>query len=391
MNHFSKIVILLSFLFIACDESSSDISGSTDKDYSGFTGDGTGASGNGDSTIQAGQITAGEWNDLNNWTFWNNLQQNSDLNKSLKSWTFFPFKRYCFKITDANNQPLINCTIKLKKDGAIVWESKTDNHGKAELWNQLFIENQTDELLSATLSYSNNTVQLDTVLPFSIDTNKVIYPISSIAPTQVDIHFMVDATGSMGDELEYLKVELQDVIQRINSENPNLNFRYGSVFYRDSDDEYVTRSSAFNADKTVLIDFIENQIANGGGDFPEAVHTALNETLFNQEWGINNRASLCFLLLDAPPHNESQIISSINQYTQAASKMGIKLIPITASGIDYSTEFLMRSLAVSTNGTYIFITGDSGIGGEHLVPTVGTFEVELLNQLLIRVINEHIK
>jgi hypothetical protein len=39
-----------------------------------------------------------------------------------------------------------------------------------------------------------------------------------------------------------------------------------------------------------------------------------------------------------------------------------------------------------TNGTYVFITNDSGIGNEHLEPSVGEYEVELLNELLVRLI-----
>jgi hypothetical protein len=32
------------------------------------------------------------------------------------------------------------------------------------------------------------------------------------APSVIDIAFVVDATGSMGDEIQYLQAELQDVI-----------------------------------------------------------------------------------------------------------------------------------------------------------------------------------
>lgn len=73
------------------------------------------------------------------------------------------------------------------------------------------------------------------------------------------------------------------------------------------------------------------------------------------------------------------------------AKKGIKIIPITASGIDKETEFLMRFFAISTNGTYVFITNHSGIGNEHLEPTVGDYEVEFLNDLMVRLINESLE
>ncbi|MCB0845041.1 MAG: hypothetical protein KDE26_17455, partial [Bacteroidetes bacterium] len=58
-------------------------------------------------------------------------------------------------------------------------------------------------------------------------------------------------------------------------------------------------------------------------------------------------------------------------------------------GVNKETEFLMRFFALATNGTYVFITDDSGIGNDHLEPTVGDFEVEYLNELIIRLVKEY--
>lgn len=74
--------------------------------------------------------------------------------------------------------------------------------------------------------------------------------------------------------------------------------------------------------------------------------------------------------------------------TKAAEK-GIKIISVTASGIDKETEFLMRFISISTNGTYVFITDHSGIGESHLEPTVGQYQVEYLNDLMVRLINKY--
>ncbi len=72
-----------------------------------------------------------------------------------------------------------------------------------------------------------------------------------------------------------------------------------------------------------------------------------------------------------------------------AAARGIRIVPVVASGIDGNTEFLMRLTAIATNGTYVFITNDSGIGNEHLEPTVGDYEVEHLKDLIVRVIGEY--
>jgi hypothetical protein len=60
-----------------------------------------------------------------------------------------------------------------------------------------------------------------------------------------------------------------------------------------------------------------------------------------------------------------------------------------ASGADKDTEFLMRFFAISTGGTYVFITDHSGVGNPHLIPSVGEYTVEPLNDLMVRLINEY--
>jgi len=49
----------------------------------------------------------------------------------------------------------------------------------------------------------------------------------------------------------------------------------------------------------------------------------------------------------------------------------------------------MRFLSISTNGTYVFITDHSGIGNSHLEPTVGPYQVEFLNNQMVRLINKY--
>src|SRR6185436_20046360 len=70
---------------------------------------------------------------------------------------------------------------------------------------------------------------------------------------------------------------------------------------------------------------------------------------------------------------------------QATAK-GIRIIPVTCSGIDKSTEYLLRSFALATNGTYVFLTDHSGIGYHHIEPTTDKYDVELLNDIFFRVI-----
>jgi hypothetical protein len=49
----------------------------------------------------------------------------------------------------------------------------------------------------------------------------------------------------------------------------------------------------------------------------------------------------------------------------------------------------MRSIALATNGTYVFLTNDSGVGEAHIKPTTDRFDIELLNTLLVKLITKY--
>ena len=96
------------------------------------------------------------------------------------------------------------------------------------------------------------------------------------------------------------------------------------------------------------------------------------------------------MLLDAPAHHNDNVIKSLHSSIEAYAKAGIKIIPVAASGVDKNTEFMLRFFAVSTSGTYVFLTNDSGIGGDHIQASVGEYEVELLNELIVRLIDKYL-
>jgi len=359
---------------------------------SGIGGGGTPSGIPGDSTaqppVQSGQITAAEWNDLLSWDFWLGLGQNQEFNKAKENWNFNPSMRYSFFIKDIFSNPVADCEIALKNlQGDILWKTRTDNEGKAELW--LNLVGGTETMPVAVVKYRSEEMNIVDPKPFENGINEVILSSAGVNLTKADILFVVDATGSMGDEITYLKSELLDVIERSENLNSAISLRIGSVFYRDEGDEYLTRVSPFTTNFSEALDFINDQEAAGGGDYEEAVHTALNTALTQLSWSTSARARLLFLLLDAPPHNTSGIVNDLNEIIVNAAAKGIKIIPISASGINKDTEFLFRFFAAATNGTYVFITNDSGIGGDHIEATVGDYEVELLNDLIVRLITKY--
>jgi len=384
------------FFIISCDEANdpSESGPATTGEFALMDGAGRsssapgGGSGNPDAPAQpAGVITAGEWNDLHHWDFWKSLLNKTEFSAHGKTWGFNSLNRYAFDVKDQNQIPLVDAVVKIKSNsGAIVWEGHTDNNGKAELWPQIF--DPQIVIASTIITYKNLTFNFPAPKNFEQGTNSITLPASNAAATEVDVMFVVDATGSMGDELEYLKTELLDVLERA-AQTPNISLRTGSVFYRDHGDEYVTRISNFTTSMSTTVDFVKQQSAAGGGDWPEAVHTALQDAITQTSWSQTAKARLLFLVLDAPPHEDDEVKAKVREMTKLAAAKGIKIIPITASGIDKGTEFLMRFISTSTNGSYVFITNHSGIGNEHIEATVGDYEVEFLNDLMVRLIKQY--
>ncbi len=399
------MAFLLALVMIRCTEdgggsaSPDKIDGGVPGIYSEYGLSGSGGSGgsgtskgDGDSAqiqpVEPGQITAAEWNDLTEWDFWLNLGQNEDFNKAQENWKFYMATRYSFLVTDIMSKPLIDCEVKLENlNGDEIWKTRTDNEGRAELW--LNINGQDQGNVKAIVSYQNQKITVVDPKTYDEDVNEVVVATTGNKLMNADILFVVDATGSMGDEIEYLKSELLDVISRTKDLNNQLSLRVGSVFYRDEGDEFLTRVSPFSANLQLTHAFINNQSADGGGDYEEAVHTALGTAITQLSWSEDARARLLFLLLDAPPHHSDAIVNELNKTIRNTAAKGIKIIPVSASGVNKDTEFLFRFFATTTNGTYVFITNDSGIGGEHIEATVGDYEAELLNDLIVRLITKY--
>src|SRR5690606_11619903 len=121
-------------------------------------------------------------------------------------------------------------------------------------------------------------------------------------PTKLDIALAIDATGSMGDELEYLKVEIRDIAEAISRHCPNVDQRFALVVYRDNGDQYVTRTFDFTGDLDDFQRDLSKQSAGGGGDYPEAMDAAMADAA-KLSWRKGDTARVTFLVADAPPHS----------------------------------------------------------------------------------------
>jgi CarboxypepD_reg-like domain/von Willebrand factor type A domain/Secretion system C-terminal sorting domain len=330
-------------------------------------------------------LTAAELSDFKKWALWEGYTK-EEFKEWSEHWGIAPTKRYCVQVQNENHKGIAGENVYLIDENTrdTAWRAVTDNTGKAELWANF------DRAAASRDNYRIGSGTEITRHPVTFENgiNYITLTMDCGHSNIADIAFVVDATGSMGDEIQYLQAELQDVIGGLSGKNKGIDLNLGAVFYRDHGDEYLTRHLDFGRDLAALTQFIKQQSAGGGGDFPEAVDDALTTALDSLHWDAGARAKILFLILDAPPHDEAK--DRVKTLVIRAASMGIRMVPVVCSGIDKSTEYLMRSIALATNGSYVFLTDDSGVGDTHLKPTTDNYKVELLNDLLQRVISEMI-
>ena len=247
----------------------------------------------------------------------------------------------------------------------------SDNSGKVEVANE-------NGVLSKEFDETDREITFTELSGFEQKSNLI------------EIMLVVDVTGSMGDEIRFLKNQLESVIDRVSVFDNETTIKLAMLFYRDSCDRNEFTYYDFEDVTRVLgmrkqLNALSQQYADGGGDYPESVDKAL-EIAANKQWSSSNSTKLIFHVLDAPPHNGQQYQTVFKNAVYKAAEKGIRICPILASGADMLTEYLTRQEAILTGGTFVFVTDDSGNGNAHYDPKLPVMTVERLDSLMVRLI-----
>lgn len=211
---------------------------------------------------------------------------------------------------------------------------------------------------------------------------------------KLDILFLIDATGSMADEINQLKDNIQAISARIDALPSQPDVRFGMVSYRDRGDQYVTQVTDFTPHVEDFANVLNQVQADGGGDYPEDLNEALSQAVHEPEWRISGTVSLIFLVADAPPHLDYGQENHYAQEMLQASQRGIKIYPIASSGLDEQGEYIFRQLAQTTGGRFIFLTyGEEGPGssGTETDFNVSDYSVSSLDDLVVQIVEEELE
>ncbi len=211
---------------------------------------------------------------------------------------------------------------------------------------------------------------------------------------RLDLVFLIDATGSMADEIGKLKATLQTIASDVAQLPSRPDLCFGLVAYRDKQDAFLLRSHDFTNDLGAFQGVLNALHAGGGGDYPEAMNEALNETVHNLNWRGDGATRLVFLIADAPPHLDYGGPQYDDDMMAALGK-GIKIFSVGASGLNKQGEYIQRQMAQYTGGKFVFLTYDkahnpaSGPGRE-TVHDVKNYSVDTLDRLIVRLVGDEL-
>ena len=336
---------------------------------------------------QSGTLTAGDYDDV----------LNPDLYRTyLKKMLRGPLARKDLPYVDAADRIEIRLTDRLGKpvpfadievqdsDGQMMFPLRTGAKGVVYLYPKF--DALGDGVMIKASAPGSKEVSRKVDLSGDNDPEQVTISFAEDAPkvTKLDLLLTIDATGSMSDEMRYLQSEMLAILGRVRESQGTLDIHAGLIVYRDKGDAYVIRDFDFTGDLDAFTENLKAQSANGGGDFPEAMQDAMSKGL-EFSWR-DDAVKVNMLVADAPPHDQD-IESTWNSALLSRTR-GIHVVPLAASGVDDTAEFLMRSMGQITGGRYLFLTDDSGVGNAHAEPTVDCYVVTRLDSLVERVLTD---
>jgi hypothetical protein len=329
---------------------------------------------------QGGLLTAGTWDDNQNFDFYKQYHQRQTSAQSPGLPVAPISDRLVVLVTDTAGAPVAGARVVVTANQVEVGHTQTGGDGRA-----VFFPSWTGVAAGSPLAIVADSGGMQSTIAARAGDVLVTVPLGVGASpvTGLDLAVVIDTTGSMNDEIRYLESELQTIASAVKELYPAISQRWAYVAYRDYPDSYVTRKSDFVADVRAFSDSFATLDAGGGGDFPEAPERGLAD-LGTLTWRDGAVARVAFWVGDAPHHAQhaTEVVTAIRN----AHTRGIHLYPVSASGTDELLEFSMRLSALITGGRYLFLTNDSGIGGDHKEPTIPCYVVTSLQKAMLRMI-----
>ncbi|MBI9102845.1 MAG: VWA domain-containing protein [Spirochaetales bacterium] len=306
-------------------------------------------------------------------------------------------ERIVLSVTDSNGKPIHGAEISISGKGVETtgrthadgsWQFNPPSRSSGESYFATITPGEAYPGISQTFEIERDGPRN---LDISIDTERVIPD-----PIPLDIVFVMDTTGSMGEEIERLKNTIQIIHMNLTALSIPAEVRFGMVLYKDVDDAYRTRVIPLTSDLDIFQQALNTVSAMGGGDTPEDLEAALDVLIHSMEWN-PEAIQLAYIITDAPPHLDYNSDYTCSDAAIDARKQGLKIYGIGTGGLDLQGEYILRQIAQYTSARYIFLTygsetgessgGEAGSVSHH---TGSNWNADKLESIIIRFAKEEI-
>lgn len=210
----------------------------------------------------------------------------------------------------------------------------------------------------------------------------------------VDVAIVLDTTGSMSAQINRLKDTLNAIHVQLTALPSNPDIRFALVAYRDRGDAYVTQVTSFTDDVSMFQRVLNGLDADGGGDTPEDLQSALEKAMKELPWR-DDAVRVGFIVADAIPHTDYGQSYTYRSAMQDGLARGIKWVSVGAGGLPRQGEVIFRQIAQFTMGEYVFVTAGGGgdtegsrVEASHHVGT--NYKMENLDQAMVRIVRREL-
>jgi hypothetical protein len=157
----------------------------------------------------------------------------------------------------------------------------------------------------------------------------------------LDVALVIDTTESMQFVIDDVRAKLTSMVGMLHRMVPTA--RVGIVVYRDKGDDYVVKWSDLSFNTQKLLDFLSTITADGGGDWEEAIHDALEAAFQELNWRKNSK-KVVILVGNSPPHPWE--VDGVHRIVREFRKQGgfVSTIDVTQRAHDIWDQQMWRSL-----------------------------------------------
>jgi von Willebrand factor type A domain len=192
---------------------------------------------------------------------------------------------------------------------------------------------------------------------------------------RVEVAFVLDTTGSMGDLIDGAKRKIWSIASTIVETNPDADIAMALVAYRDRGDTYVVKTTPLSEDIQGLYGKLVKLEADGGDDTPESVNEALDKAVSGLQWSTGSDVKhIIFLVGDAPPHMDYRQERQYPAILKTAVARNIVVNAVQAGDMAETTP-IWKEIAQFGHGRYIAIPQS---GGE-VVVVITPFDDDILH------------